>query len=70
MATAEIRGDIPNHEPTPGGWVEDLGPDGLQARCLTGFNAGPPITPGSYNNNMHVKGGAKLDHRGGGKLDH
>ena len=34
-----------------GGWVEDLGPDGLQARCITGFNAGPPMTPGSYNNN-------------------
>ena len=54
MATAETRGDIPNHEPTPGGWVEDLGPDGLQARCLTGFNAGPPMTPGSYNNNMQL----------------
>ncbi len=53
-AIAEKRGDMPNHEPTPGGWVEDLGPDGLQARCITGFNAGPPMTPGSYNNNMQV----------------
>ena len=53
-AIAELRGDIPNHEPTPGGWVEDLGPDGLQARCITGFNAGPPMTPGSYNNNMQL----------------
>ena len=51
---ARIRGDMPNHEPTPGGWVEDLGPDGLQARCITGFNAGPPMTPGSYNNNMQL----------------
>ncbi len=53
-AIAKSRGDLPNHEPTPGGWLEDLGPDGLQARCLTGFNAGPPMTPGSYNNNMQV----------------
>lgn len=53
-ALAELRGDKPSHEPTPGGWVEDLGPDGLQARCITGFNAGPPMTPGSYNNNMQL----------------
>ena len=43
-----------SREPTLGGWVEDLGPDGLQARCITGFNAGPPMTPGSYNNNMQL----------------
>ena len=53
-ALAEVRGDKPPHEPTVGGWVEDLGPDGLQARCITGFNAGPPMTPGSYNNNMQL----------------
>ena len=53
-AIAEVRGDKPSHEPTLGGWVEDLGPDGLQARCITGFNAGPPMTPGSYNNNMQL----------------
>ena len=53
-AIAELRQGIPNHEPTPGGWVEDLGPDGLQARCITGFNAGPPMTPGAYNNNMQL----------------
>ena len=23
-------------------------------RCLIGFNAGPPMTPGAYNNNMHL----------------
>ena len=23
-------------------------------RCILGFNAGPPITPGGYNQNMHV----------------
>ena len=43
-----------NHEPTPGGWVEDLGANGLQLRCITGFNAGPPMTPGGYNNNVQI----------------
>jgi hypothetical protein len=23
-------------------------------RCLVGFNAGPPLTPGGYNQNMQV----------------
>jgi hypothetical protein len=23
-------------------------------RCLLGFNAGPPMTPGAYNNNVHI----------------
>ncbi len=53
-AIAEARQGVADHEPTPGGWVEDLGPAGLQARCITGFNAGPPMTPGSYNNNMQL----------------
>ena len=43
-----------SHEPTPGGWVDDLGPNGLQARCITGFNSGPPMTPGGYNNNFQL----------------
>jgi len=42
------------HEPTPGGWVEELGPGGLQVRCLLGFNSGPPMTPGAYNNNVQI----------------
>ena len=42
------------HAPTPGGWVEDLGANGLQLRCITGFNAGPPMTPGGYNNNVQI----------------
>ena len=37
-----------------GGWVDDLGPNGLQVRCITGFNSGPPMTPGAYNNNVQV----------------
>ena len=43
-----------SHEPTPGGFVEDLGPGGLQARCMLGFNSGPPMAPSAYNNNMQV----------------
>ncbi|MYH15642.1 MAG: TonB-dependent receptor [Gammaproteobacteria bacterium] len=27
---------------------------GLSNRCLVGFNAGPPITPGAYNNNLRI----------------
>ena len=53
-AVADARRDTGPHEPTPGGWVEDLGPNGLQARCITGFNSGPPMTPGGYNNNMQL----------------
>ena len=53
-ALAEAREGTGPHEPTPGGWVEDLGSNGLQARCITGFNSGPPMTPGGYNNNFLV----------------
>jgi hypothetical protein len=27
---------------------------GLSERCLVGFNAGPPITPSAYNNNLKI----------------
>ncbi len=50
----KLREGIDNHSPTPGGWVEDLGANGLQLRCITGFNSGPPMTPGGYNNNVQV----------------
>ena len=53
-AMAEARKDTGPHEPTPGGWVDDLGANGLQARCVTGFNSGPPMTPGGYNNNVQL----------------
>jgi len=26
----------------------------LQERCIIGFNAGPPMTPGAYNNNVQI----------------
>ena len=42
------------HEPTPGGWIHDLGSAGLQLRCITGFNSGPPMTPGFYNQNVQI----------------
>ncbi len=53
-AAKELRSGIPTHAPTPGGWVEDLGATGLQLRCITGFNSGPPMTPGGYNNNVQL----------------
>jgi hypothetical protein len=27
---------------------------GLSERCLVGFNAGPPLTPSAYNNNLRI----------------
>ncbi len=53
-ALAAERKGVATHAPTPGGWVEDLGANGLQLRCITGFNAGPPMTPGGYNNNVQI----------------
>jgi len=51
--TEEGRG-LRRHTPTPGGFVEDLGPGGVQVRCIVGFNSGPPMTPGGYNQNMQL----------------
>ena len=53
-AGSEAGRGLRRHTPTPGGFVEDLGPGGLQVRCLVGFNAGPPMTPSAYNNNMQL----------------
>ena len=53
-ALRAAREGIVTHAPTPGGWIEDLGANGLQLRCITGFNAGPPMTPGGYNNNVQI----------------
>jgi len=53
-AITEARKGTGRHEPTPGGFVEDLGPGGLQVRCILGFNSGPPITPGAYNQNVQI----------------
>ena len=52
-ARARRRG-LTMHEPTSGGWVEDLGADGLQVRCITGFNSGPPMTPSGFTSNVQL----------------
>ena len=52
--TAKAREGTNRHEPTPGGFVEDLGPGGLQVRCILGFNSGPPMAPSAYNNNLQL----------------
>lgn len=51
---AATREGVDMDAPTPGGFVEDLGPRGLFVRCLVGFNAGPPIKPQSYNQNVQI----------------
>ena len=53
-AAAMARKGTGAHEPTPGGFVEDLGPGHLQVRCILGFNSGPPLAPSAYNNNMQL----------------
>ena len=53
-AGTEAGRGLRRHTPPPGGFVEDLGPGGLQVRCILGFNSGPPITPGAYNNNLQL----------------
>ena len=53
-ATDEARRGVGGDEPTLGGWLEDLGPGGLRVRCILGFNSGPPMTPGAYNNNVQL----------------
>ena len=53
-AEARAREGTGRHIPTPGGFVEDLGANGLQVRCIMGFNAGPPMEPRAYNNNVQI----------------
>ena len=53
-ALKEARTGLGMHDITPGGWVEDMGSDGLQVRCILGFNSGPPMTPGGYNQNVQL----------------
>jgi len=45
---AEARAAIPPHPPAG---PEDLN---LATRCILGFNAGPPMAPGAYNNNVQL----------------
>ena len=53
-AAREARRGVAFHQPTSGGWIEDLGLAGLQLRCITGLNSGPPMTPDTYNNNVQL----------------
>ena len=54
MAGTEANRGLRRHTPAAGGFVEDLGPGGVQVRCILGFNSGPPMTPGGYNQNMQL----------------
>jgi hypothetical protein len=45
---ADLRASIKNR---PASGPEDRG---LEERCLQGFNAGPPIIPGPYNNHVQI----------------
>jgi hypothetical protein len=36
------------------GFADSYEDRSLADRCLMGFNAGPPMTPGSYNNNLQI----------------
>jgi hypothetical protein len=53
-AVTEARRGVGTDEPTRGGFVEDLGSGGLRVRCILGFNSGPPMTPGAYNNHVQI----------------
>lgn len=53
-ARRKAREGVTRHQPTPGGWVEDLGGGMFAVRCILGFNSGPPMTPAGYNQNVQV----------------
>ena len=53
-AQREARLGVDRHSPTPGGFVEDLGSGLFAVRCILGFNSGPPMTPGGYNQNVQL----------------
>src|SRR5262249_7019424 len=53
-ALTEKRRGIEADMPTPGGFVQDLGPGGLRGRSILGFTPGPPMTPSAYNNNVQI----------------
>ena len=45
----EARRGIGTDEVSPGDWLDEL--SAPAARCILGFNQGPPMTPSAYNNN-------------------
>ena len=62
VATAQAKADAlrehregsDRHAPTYGGFVDDLGGGMFAGRCILGFNSGPPMTPGGYNQNVQL----------------
>jgi hypothetical protein len=50
-ARQEARRGVGTDEISPGGWLDELS---APARCIMGFNQGPPMTPSAYNNNMQL----------------
>ena len=50
-ARREARRGVGTDEISPGGWIDELS---APARCILGFNQGPPMTPSAYNNNMQL----------------
>ena len=53
-ALREHREGTDPHAPTYGGFVDDLGGGMFAVRCILGFNSGPPMTPGGYNQNVQL----------------
>jgi len=53
-ALREHREGIDPHAPTYGGFVDDLGGGMFAVRCILGFNSGPPMAPGGYNQNVQL----------------
>lgn len=53
-ALREHREGVDPHSPTYGGFVDDLGSGMFAVRCILGFNSGPPMTPGGYNQNVQL----------------
>ena len=51
---ARVRRGLLMHDIPPGGWLEDMGAYTLSVRCIVGFNSGPPIEPGGYNQNVQL----------------
>ena len=53
-----LRADLPGRRPVRyrSGGLHPDGPEdrGLAERCLVGFNSGPPVRPGGYNNNLQL----------------
>ena len=53
-AEMRAREGVNRHEPTYGGFLDTLGSGMFAVRCILGFNSGPPMTPGGYNQNVQV----------------